>query len=871
MAEPVKLELTRNDAFERGDNPDGEWRWGYCRMCMRGDCALKYRLKNDVLMEVKGNYHSLTNQGALCPRGQSHIQHTYNEHRIKNPIKRTNPKKGLNEDPGWVDISWEEALQLVADKFTEAQEYDPRSLLINVGFGTMDFFTSMMPFMPMAFGTPNLIQSNGPLCTVHYATSLTQGAFPTPAADYTLCDYHISIGRSSGGNNAYANGDARSVQEAIERGMKMIVVDPRGSVEAAQGEWVPIKPGGDLPFVLALLNVVLYENRHWDIDFLTNRTNGVYLIRPDGSYARSAAGRPVVLGSDGGIYEFDDPAAGTPVLQGEVVAPDGELLRTSFSLIHEAMVDYTPEWASELSTVPAAKIREIANDFVKYAQIGATIEINGTVMPLRPVSIIGSRGALNHQDGTVADLACKILMALVGALDVPGGCLGCVAGPLLKPDEDGTVTPVHEAVGEPFSYPPEHVDLVEYFPHRHSMPFLAYKVAADPRAYGLPYDVRAALMIGANPVVGTTDQEEIAAGLSSIPFVATIGYNYDEVVALSDVVLPESSQLERMVVNIYESSFSGFGKDTLGLKQVMFRDPMPLVHDAKQSQDIVIEILDRMGKLPALLAAFNQIGVMLGEITMAPLADADKFDVTQRYSYAEILDRGLKAYTDGKGIEWFQRHGLFIKRLPLDQCYNYSYFPGNQTRHPIYFERLRASGESLGRNMAAHNVEIPGYDWRKALDFYDPIPRWRQTQLSEQPEGYDLLAMNYKIPTANLRCGGIDQFPWLMKINYDLDPYTNTVCINPATARRKGLVEGQEVLVESAWGQLTARLVVSQLYHPDVIAVGGALGRLVGTLGQKAADQTNFNRLMTGALDTIDPIAGGTENSMWVRVTPVNK
>lgn len=49
---------------------DGEWHYSYCRMCMRGDCAVRYRVQDNVVMEVQGNPASPTNKGALCPRGQ---------------------------------------------------------------------------------------------------------------------------------------------------------------------------------------------------------------------------------------------------------------------------------------------------------------------------------------------------------------------------------------------------------------------------------------------------------------------------------------------------------------------------------------------------------------------------------------------------------------------------------------------------------------------------------------------------------------------------------------------------------------------------------------------------------------------------------
>src|SRR5690606_10960131 len=114
------------------------------------------------------------------------------------------------------------------------------------------------------------------------ATELVQASFPVAVADYIYCDYHITIGRTTGGNIGAANGETRAVADAIARGMKLVVVDPRASAEASKGEWVPVIPGGDLAFVLGMINTILFEIQEYDVDFLTNRTNGPYLIAEDG-------------------------------------------------------------------------------------------------------------------------------------------------------------------------------------------------------------------------------------------------------------------------------------------------------------------------------------------------------------------------------------------------------------------------------------------------------------------------------------------------------------------------------------------------------------------------------------------------------------
>src|SRR5690606_8513570 len=90
-----------------------------------------------------------------------------------------------------------------------------------------------------------------------------------------------------------------------------------------------------------------------------------------------------------------------------------------------AYKDYTPEWAESICTVPAGTIRQISNDLIENAQIGATIEIDGFTFPYRPVSLQYQRGPYAHAiAGVFGDLVVKMIGSLLGSFDVPGGTSG---------------------------------------------------------------------------------------------------------------------------------------------------------------------------------------------------------------------------------------------------------------------------------------------------------------------------------------------------------------------------------------------------------------------------------------------------------------
>ncbi|MCL5962533.1 MAG: molybdopterin-dependent oxidoreductase [Chloroflexi bacterium] len=203
------------------------WYPGVCNMSMQGDCVTRVHMVDGVVVKVEGDPRAPNHRGTLCPRGNSAIMNLYNPWRVKAPVKRTNPKKGLDQDPGFVGISWDEALQTVADRLKRVRQGNPRKLVVISGFGQAGAYHSgLRPFMN-AFQTPNDIPSRGSACAYHFGTAYTQGQHPDSVVDVGRCEYVINLGRSQGPNIAAASSGTRSYLDALERGAKIITVDPR--------------------------------------------------------------------------------------------------------------------------------------------------------------------------------------------------------------------------------------------------------------------------------------------------------------------------------------------------------------------------------------------------------------------------------------------------------------------------------------------------------------------------------------------------------------------------------------------------------------------------------------------------------------------
>ena len=155
----------RRSAFEAVAKPvtgqeKVEWKANFCSGCHQPVCAMKVKVVDGVVVEVEGDPKSPTNKGTLCPRGLALPMNLYNPYRVKAPLRRTNPNRSLDEDPGWVEISWEEALDTVGEKLKEARETDPRSILYYMGFGYEESRVRWAHFL----GSPNSFGTMGPLC-----------------------------------------------------------------------------------------------------------------------------------------------------------------------------------------------------------------------------------------------------------------------------------------------------------------------------------------------------------------------------------------------------------------------------------------------------------------------------------------------------------------------------------------------------------------------------------------------------------------------------------------------------------------------------------------------------------------------------------
>lgn len=848
--------------------------YSWCRGCALPPCGIMARVRDGIVVQVEGDPQAPTNQGRLCSRGNAAIMSLYNPYRPKSPLKRTNPQKGLDQDPKWQEITWEEALNTMAADLKRVRADNPKKFVWNNGFSRSGSMLEGMEFCE-AYGTPNYIEVDGPTCSVHFGTSLLLGNFAGPAFDSKLTEYTITIGLNSNAGGGYAP-SGFEFAEALERGMKTVVIDPRSTLEASKGEWVPIRPGTDLAFVLAFQQVIVHEIKKFDVDFIKQRTNGPYLIGPDAHYVRDAATKkPLVWDpTDNKAKTFDDPSIKDYALEGQFTAA-GVSAVPGFQLYKQAIQQYTAEWAEQKTSVPAATIRRLAQEFVDHAQIGKWITMEGTPMPFRPVSLQAGRGAITQYYGANFHLNVILCNMLVGALDTAGSGRGGMgpqhkATPIaaaLTPDADGVVAPKVEAVPRKFVYPPQQIDGKTYFPYSHDDPHIAFHAIVNPEVHNLPYVPEVMFVWGGNAVLRMYGQDLPIQAMRKMKSLYALSYSLDEPAQMADIVMPESAGLERWSAG----GGAAIVQTADGLKQVPARliaqQVVKPVYNSKQPEEVFIELAERVG----ILYGAGGINDLLNTGKFAPVPafkDPFKLALDKKYAPKDIANLVLKSdYGPDADVDKMRNKTSCMTRvLPQKTAYPFTTFPMGKTRYAIYFDHLKRMGEGLVANLKGANVKVPGWTIENIAKHYTAVPIWIDP-VRPDPAGFDLNSINWKTAQFSFGTGGSLENPWLREVAEQFDPLAFDVCVNPKTAAARGLQNGDLVVVESEYGgKVQGRLKISELFHPEVVGIAGMYGHTSKQLSEMARRGIHYNSLMSSDPADIDPVSGGFDGAPRIKL-----
>lgn len=825
--------------------PRDKWIQSACKMCLHG-CGIRVRVQDGVAVKIEGDPNNLNNRGKLCPKGQSGIMRLYDPNRIKTPVRRTNPEKGLGVDPKWEPISWDEALDIVGKRLKKIREEDPRKLLVAIN----DFQRIHLWGWGSAFGTGHYFTTVGQFCgaAYHPINGIIDGSFAS-ANDYDYCNYWIQLGGGDGfSSHLHVSGSIKRMADArVNRGMKVVAVDPRmASYCAKADEWIPIIPGTDRCLILGMVYVLLFELNRYDEKFIKLHTNGPYLVRPDGHIYRDPdSNKPMVWDSkDNQAKTYDDSSIKDYALLGNYRV-NGTEVRPSFQVIKDTLHDHTPEKMSKICGVPSDTIRRIATEFVEAARIGSTIEINGKVYPYRPAAVNFYRGAIGHYDGTHDHAAIKLLNTLVGNIDVPGGHLGVGLDHrllIIEQGSDGMLKPqphiLHPAV--PFSYPPQTLQMMEYYPLGLDPGHLVAHNILNPEEWGFDFKPEAALIYHSNPLKNINGYEKVLEVFKMLDFIVAIDVLPNESTEWADIILPDHSYLESYMLTLCEPPV---------VTGHTLRQPViePL-YDTRDAHDILTEISERCGCLNEFYGLLNFTMFLKPEYALEP---------GRKYTALDCNDRMAKSiYGQDKGLEWFKKHGNAVRYQKPEEMY----LPWEGKRISIYHNFFLETGEQLKEQLTT-----VGREWD--ISSYLPVPVWRDCHpLHNIPQEYDLYAINFKAEAILNHCENTT-IPWINEVVSNV-PIHMGVLINTKTANTKGIKTGDKIRLESPFGEVKGIARVIEEIHPNVIGISNAITRwTIHPVERKM--NTNFNNLLPASIEFTDQVSGHQETAIKVRIIKI--
>lgn len=446
-----------------------------CPYCGVG-CQMDLKIKDEYIYAVEAPFDAAPNYGMLCVKGRFGTDYVKHPGRIKTPLIRMNREEGRTAKPVWREATWDEALDLVADELSRiAKEYggDAVASYASAKATNEDNYV-YQKLMRALIGTNN-VDHCARLCHAGSVTglqlSIGSSAMSNSIGEMENLEAFIVTGSNTTETHpVIANFLKRAVRK---NGAKLIVVDPRRVEMTDHAElWLQQNPGTDVAVFQAMAHVVVKEELY-DKDFIGQRTEG-------------------------------------------------------FSDYIESLEQYTPEWAQQVSGVPADDIREAAHIYAKAER----------------ASIYWGMGISQSTHGTDNTLSLVNLALMCGHVGKAGTGLNPLRG-------QNNVQGCSDSGGLPNV-------------------FTAYQKVDDPQVKGrfesywgtelnpLPgltatemvtaaeaKSVRGMFVLGENPVMSEPNQKHTLHSLEQLDFLVCQDIFMNETGELADVILPATSFAEK--------------------------------------------------------------------------------------------------------------------------------------------------------------------------------------------------------------------------------------------------------------------------------------------------------------------------------------
>ncbi len=779
---------------------------GYCALCV-SRCGAIAVIEDGRFVALEPDPSHPTGK-ALCAKGRAAPELVYHADRLHYPLKRTRPKG--DPDPGWQRITWDEALDLVAANLRSiAETHGPESVVfsaVSPSTSASDDSVVWIQRLMNAFGSPNLCYSME-LCGWgrYQATQYTFGA-PVPGAYLPDLENAGCILFWGYNPNVARLAHATATVEAVKRGARLIVVDPRRTGIAKKADlWLQVRPGTDAALALGIANVMIA--RGWyDREFIRDWTNGPLLVRLDNGHLiterdlslegsaqkyvawNEALGRPIIYDPTTGTYEGEQSDVALfgqyqiELLTGQVVC------HPAFQLTADLCRRY-----------PSEEVEAISG--VDRNQVEATAQM---LWEARPVAYYAWSGVEMQTNSTQIARAIAQLYALTGSFDSLGGNVLFAAVPTANVTGMELMAAAQRAKTLGLSERP-------LGPSRWG------HVTSDDLYRGIleqkPYPVRGLVGFGANLLLAHADVQRGREALAALDFYVHADLFMNPTAELADVVLPVASAFEREALKIgFEIS-----ADAQSLVQLRQRMAEPQ-GEVRSDTQIVFNLAQRLGH-----------GAHFWE-----------GDIEAAYRY--------QLGPSGISLTALREQPGGIHAAP-------------PTRYRKFAEQV--DGRPRGFNTPTHKIEL--YSETMLEHGYPPLPEFAEPLVG--PISRPDLAERYPLILTCAKNGLFCEtqhraLPSLRRKARDPE-----VELHPMAAAERGIRPGDWVYIESPEGRVRARAVLNDTLKPNVVCGQHGWWQAAPEIGAPGYDPfgpdgANFNLLIGNG--AIDPISGSVPHRAYL-------
>jgi anaerobic selenocysteine-containing dehydrogenase len=876
-----------------------ETSYSICNFCS-SLCNLRVttRTKNGDkrIVKLDGNPNSTLNRGKICARGQAGLRQTYDTDRIKTPLIRVEGSK--RGEYAFRSATWEEAWDYIAKK-QQAAQIKPWEWTMVGGWTSCVFYMNWAVPFALSNQVPNIVASPMQHCvtTGHLGTDMVTGNFnihDEVLPDFDNAKYILFVA-----NNASigAVSTCRMVRFAQGRknGAKVVALDPRRSETAAKAdEWVQTRPGTDLAFMLALMKIMMEEELYDDL-FLKRHTNMPFLVHKDDQgewrLVTDEEGHPLVVAEDtaevrvlkkftnDNLKDVNDVTFLPGLTLSQPIEVDGRQVKTVFEVQLEELAEYTPEWAAEITGVPAEDIARISREF-------------GTTRPA-----IVDPGWHGARFGNVNMLrrVQAMVQTLTGGLDAVGGWMNSgelhhKAAHMYEAMAQGHEMGAPLATMAGFGFAKMVINVVsnkdgQFF--KHGRPGWSWAFSAQEKAAGRPnvalpvmvdtglresvegklqfndepYRTRAIILNAANPIrhyYPDTYWKDILSH-ENMDLVIAVDVLPSDTTPYADVILPNSTYLERDEPTLYGN---GVNQDLALTTRYAAIDSM---YDTEEMADILLKLTEIVsGNTEGFIQTIDQLtGIKSGPV-LAAYAEtkkthkkgafaaacrrasfeitADRLGVTPEHIDEVLREKGVYHEEDKHEI---LAHQAMPRKMPV---------PTDSGRVEFFSALMRSLRD--------------GGHTEKNFDVFANwiAPQYRDGGSVTDPLAEDEFYFTYgKAPTVSHASTNSNN-PILYGINKFKDDVYKGIWIHPDRAGKLSIESGDQIrLTNNRSGQeVTGRAHVTRLVQKDTLFIHSSFGVENKALTRTYGDGVATNKLIPYQVEPL--VAGFMSQEFTIKV-----